>query len=54
LKIFIKTVNKVRILAPNKTHYIRENPDPNPASIVDDPDRILRNPKNIETQASSS
>ena len=41
-------------MAPKKTHYTKANPDPNPTNIVDDPDRILRKPKNIETQASSS
>jgi len=41
-------------LAPKKTHYTRVNPDPNPATIVDDPDNILRKPKKVETQASSS
>lgn len=41
-------------MAPKKIHYTRENPDPNPATIVDDRDRILRKPKKIETQASNS
>ena len=37
-----------------KTHYTRENPDQNLATIADDLDRILRKPKKVETQASSS
>ena len=41
-------------MAPKKTHYTRENLDPNPATIVDDPDRILRKPEKVETQASSN
>ena len=41
-------------MAPKKIHYTRANPDPNPTTIVDDPDRILREPKIAETQASSS
>jgi len=41
-------------MAPKKTHYTRANPDANPATIVDDPERILRKPEKVETQASSS
>jgi len=41
-------------MAPKRTHYTRENPDPNLATIVDDPDRILRKQKKVETQGSSS
>jgi len=41
-------------LAPKKTHYTRANLDPNPTTIVDDRDRILRKPKKVETLASSS
>ena len=41
-------------MASKKTHYTRENLDPNPCTLVDDPEIILRKPKNIETQASSS
>jgi len=52
LKCFIKQL-KIKILAPKRTHYTRANPDPNPATIVDDPKRILRKPKGVETQGSS-
>lgn len=45
---------KIKILAPKRTHYTTAHPDPNPATIVDDLDRILRKPKKIETQGSSS
>ncbi len=41
-------------MAPKKIQYTRENPYPNPATIVDDPNRILRKPKISEAQASSS
>ena len=41
-------------MAPKKTHYTKSNPDLNPATIVDDPNRILRKPKKVETQTSSS
>lgn len=54
MKNFIKPAKKLKILAPKKIHYTRANPDPNPATIVDDPERILRQPKIVETQASSS
>ena len=33
---------------------MRENPNPNPSTIVDDPENFLRKPKRVETQASSS
>jgi len=29
-------------MTPKRTHYTRANPNPNPATIVDDLDRILR------------
>jgi len=41
-------------MAPKKTHYTRANPDPNPTTIVDDLDKILREQKKVETQASSN
>ena len=41
-------------MASKRTHYTRAHPDPNLAIIVDDPDRILRKPKKVETQGSSS
>ena len=40
-------------MAPKKIHYTRENLDPNPTTIVDDPESILRQPKTIETKVSS-
>ena len=41
-------------MASKTTHYTRANPNPNHATIVDDLDRILRKPKKVETQLSSS
>ena len=41
-------------MAPKRTHYTRENLDLNPATIVDDPKRILRKQKTVETQGSNS
>jgi len=41
-------------LAPIRPHYTRAHPDPNPATIIDDLDRILRKLKKVETQGSSS
>jgi len=41
-------------LVSRRTHYTRAHPDPNPTTIVDDPDRILRKPKKVETQGSSN
>ena len=41
-------------MASKRTYYTRAHPDPQPTTIVDDPDRILRKPKKVESQGSSS
>ena len=41
-------------MASKTSYYTRAHPDPQPTTIVDDPNIILRKPKKIEIQGSSS
>ena len=41
-------------MASKRTYYTRAHPNPQPTTIVDDHDKILRKPKKVESLGRSS
>ena len=49
-----KLQKEIKIVASKRTYYTRAYPDPNPAIIFDNPDKILRKNNKVESQESIS